>query len=235
MRLLREQNERFAALATLAAGVAHELGSPLGTIAVAARELERSASTPDSPAWQEDAGLIRAEVERCREILGRLNARSTNQLGEAPTAFPLPDLIASVREISPDTQRSRLDVAVPESGTLFLPKAAVSEALRSLLRNAFDASPADGRVSLQARLVADRTVIFMVRDMGSGLSPEAEAHAAEPFFTTKEPGSGMGLGLYLVRLLAERLGGSFTLRTNADAGVTAELRLPVVAPEKTHA
>lgn len=232
MRLLREQNERFAALATLAAGVAHELGSPLGTIAVAARELERNAATADSPPWQEDAGLIRAEVERCREILGRLNARSTNELGEAPTAFPLPDLITSVRAALPETERARLDIADLESSTLFLPRAAVSEALRSLLRNAFDASPAEACVSLRA-LVEERTAVFTVRDAGSGLSPKVAAHAAEPFFTTKPPGSGMGLGLYLVRLMAERLGGSFTLRANADAGATAELRLPVAAPERT--
>jgi two-component system sensor histidine kinase RegB len=232
LRLLREQNERFAALATLAAGVAHELGSPLGTIAVASRELERNATHADGPAWHEDAALIRAEVERCREILGRLNARSTNELGEAPTAFLLPDLIATVRAALPETERTRLDVEAPESGVLFLPRAAVGEALRSLLRNAFDASPAEERVSLRVR-IEERTAIFTVRDTGTGLSPEVAAHADEPFFTTKAPGSGMGLGLYLVRLLAERLGGTFTLRGRADAGATAELRLPVVAPERT--
>lgn len=234
MRLLREQNERFAALATLAAGVAHELGSPLGTIAVAARELERNTAASDSAAWHEDAGLIRAEVERCREILGRLNERSTNELGEAPTEFLLQELIATMLDALPDAQRSQLDLEVPESGVLFLPRAAVGEALRSLIRNAFDATPAGGRVVLQAGIEA-AAVVFAVRDKGNGLSPEATVHATEPFFTTKEPGSGMGLGLYLVRLMAERLGGSFALRANDGPGATAELRLPVVVAEKVRA
>lgn len=234
MRLLREQNERFAALATLAAGVAHELGSPLGTIAVAARELQRGTAGADREAWQEDADLIRAEVERCREILGRLNERSTNELGEAPSAFSVADLIAAVCDALPETERPRLEVEAPESGALFLPRAAVGEALRSLLRNAFDASPPVGRVFLHT-VLKEGEVAFIVRDAGSGLSPEAAAHADEPFFTTKAPGSGLGLGLYLVRLLAERLGGSFSLRANAEAGATAELRLPAVAKDGSRA
>jgi two-component system sensor histidine kinase RegB len=230
LRLLREQNERFAAMATLAAGVAHELGSPLGTIAVAARELERNAGTAERLAWQEDAGLIRAEVERCREILGRLNVRSTNELGEAPMTFPLHELIAMLRDTLSAAERQRIEVEAPESGVLFLPKAAVSEALRSLLRNAFDATPPDGRVSLKIG-VEEQSVVFTVRDEGSGLSPQAAAHATEPFFTTKAPGSGMGLGLYLVRLLAERLGGRFEVRPNEGGGARAELRLPVAVSE----
>lgn len=234
LRLLREQNERFAALATLGAGVAHELGSPLGTIAVAARELERNATASDSLLWQEDAGLIRAEVERCREILGRLNVRSTNELGEPPTTFPLHDLTAAVLNALPELQRLQIDLDAPTNGSLFLPRAAVSEALRSLIRNAFDASSMGGRVALQAH-IKESTVVFAVHDSGSGLSPEAAVHATEPFFTTKAPGNGMGLGLYLVRLMAEHLGGSFVLRANDGPGATAELRLPVVVLEKVRA
>lgn len=233
LRLLREQNERFAALATLAAGVAHELGSPLGTIAVAARELERNASALDSLPSQEDAALIRAEVERCREILGRLNPRSTNELGESPSAFSLPELLSTVCAALPDTQRTSLDMDLQDMSAVFLPRAAVSEALRSLLRNAFDASLVGARVSLNAH-VEKQAVVFTVSDSGCGLSPEAVVHAAEPFFTTKSPGGGMGLGLYLVRLLAERLGGSFALWPKAGGGATAELRLPLVISESMH-
>ena len=73
-------------------------------------------------------------------------------------------------------------------------------------------------------------VVFTVRDAGSGLPPDAARHATEPFFTTKPAGGGMGLGLYLVRLLAERLGGDFTLRANDGPGTTAVLRFPASAP-----
>ncbi len=231
MRLLREQNERFVALATLAAGVAHELGSPLGTIAISARELERSAAASDVAACKEDAGLIREEVERCRVILGRLNAESTNQLGEPASSLLLADLLDTAAAGLPNTYRSRLDIQSPVDAQLFLPGMAVAEALRMLISNAFQASSGTARVLLSAT-PGTRNVVFAIHDSGAGLTGDARIHATEPFFTTKEPGNGMGLGLYLVRLLAERLGGSFELRRNQGPGVTAELSLPLTAPAK---
>ena len=68
---------------------------------------------------------------------------------------------------------------------------------------------------------------FHVTDRGTGLTDEARLHAGEPFFTTKPPGSGVGLGLFLVRLLSQRMGGDFELMPQPTGGTRAVLRIPL--------
>ena len=101
----------------------------------------------------------------------------------------------------------------------------MGQALSSLLKNALDASPVDAAVRVEVRHVGAR-VEFVVEDRGVGLDPAARSHAGEPFFTTKPPGQGMGLGLFLVRLLAQRLDGEFRLESLPQGGTRALLSLP---------
>src|SRR5690606_40054242 len=103
------------------------------------------------------------------------------------------------------------------------PLGAVAQALANLLDNALDAS--EGPVELEAQ-PAPGGLRVEVRDQGHGMPPEVEARATEPFFTTKEAGRGMGLGLYLARVTAERLGGSLALRTSPGEGTVVRLFLP---------
>jgi two-component system sensor histidine kinase RegB len=212
------QNERFAALATLAAGAAHELGSPLGTIAVAAGEVVRAVrAQPGLAELADDADLIREEVARCRAILNRLESQS----GDAPREIPAAEIIRLIRARFPAALEFRV---APEVPTVYAPPEAFRQALVSLVQNAFDAGPPGQTVSCFIR--RERSGIrVQVFDRGEGLSPAASVHAGEPFFTTKPPGRGTGLGLFLVRMLAERIGGSFQI-TSTVAGTTAALYLP---------
>ena len=98
----------------------------------------------------------------------------------------------------------------------------------SLVKNAFDAT---GDAPLNVKLEVSRdaeTLRVSVRDQGPGVPPDILRHAGEPFFTTKEPGRGLGLGLFLARVFAERFGG--TLRLRSDQGTTAVLELPLTSP-----
>jgi two-component system sensor histidine kinase RegB len=98
---LRERNAsavRVAGLATLAAGAAQELSTPLSTIAVAARELERALADANSPALRQDARLIRAETDRCRAILDAMAGQSGDPAGETLRACSVDDVIQSLRE-----------------------------------------------------------------------------------------------------------------------------------------
>ncbi|HTM51800.1 MAG TPA: ATP-binding protein [Bryobacteraceae bacterium] len=231
--LLRMQEElarkdRLASLATLAAGAAHELNTPLGTIAVVAKELERYATlTARDPALAEDSRLIRTEVDRCREILWRMSVQGAEPAGQAAEPVEARSLVHGVIAEIPQKQRLQVDLAadLPE---LNIPRRAVEQALIALIKNAFEASGPDDEVRLAARH-SGGSFQFVITDRGKGMSPETLRRIGEPFFTTKEPGKGMGLGTFLVRSLAEQLGGRLTFESSADSGASAIFELPAAA------
>jgi two-component system sensor histidine kinase RegB len=103
--------------------------------------------------------------------------------------------------------------------------------MAALVKNGLQASLANAAVAVSAKRSGE-SLLFVVTDRGEGMSPEILRHVGEPFFTTKEPGQGMGLGVFLVRTLAERLGGRLTFESSAGAGTVATLELPLArAPE----
>jgi two-component system sensor histidine kinase RegB len=214
---------RLVSLSTLAAGAAHELGSPLATIAVAARELERGAlegSPRDELAA--DARLVREQLERCRAILAKLGTSAADPLGEAPEHIAAAEIVRdALVDLDPDL-RERVDVEDAPDAQILAPRSPVVRALGNLLRNALDASPPDAHVSLAVEATRDR-LRLRVRDRGAGMEPGVLARAGEPFFTTKPPGAGQGLGLFLARLVAEQLGGGLRVESAPGRGTTAVL------------
>ncbi|HEX4123443.1 MAG TPA: ATP-binding protein [Tepidisphaeraceae bacterium] len=240
------RNEQLASLTTLAAGAAHELNTPLGTIAVVARELERSCEQGGLDGGREeaveaggggavggildDAQLIRREVDRCRMILDRMRLHIDADSAAAGSSTPLADLCQHLREQIDAPSRDRLVLDYPqELSAAPVPAPALEQALLVLLRNAFDASAPDQPV----RLAVSRNnghVRFEVQDRGCGMSPDLLRRAGEPFFTTKEPGKGMGLGLFLVRRVAEQVGGTFSLDSQEGAGTRCVLEVATEVP-----
>jgi two-component system sensor histidine kinase RegB len=223
------RSERLASLTTLAAGAAHELSTPLATIAVAARELELNAAhvaepQPVGAALRDDARLIRSELDRCQAILDGMSGRAG--AGVPATLEPLtPVAIARlVQERLAAARRQRLDIEIaPDAPSPSATGAELVQAISSLLKNAFEASSGDDRVTL--RFAARNGMVRIeVRDRGLGMTADTQRRVGEPFFTTKEPGHGLGLGLFLVRTFAERSGG--TLDFDVREGTTAILEVP---------
>jgi Cu(I)/Ag(I) efflux system membrane protein CusA/SilA len=221
-RLREEQlkNERLASLASLSAGAAHELATPLSTIAVVAGELYQEMRQGSHEAWLDDLQLIRSQVNSCREILYQMAADAGEPMGESMTTVAIGDLITEVRAALDDQLQKRLviECTVLEAG-ITVPRRSVQQILRGLLANAFQASDATVPVTLEVG-IDETTAHFKVSDRGQGMDQETMAQAREPFFTTKPVGQGLGLGLYLAETLAERLGGGLEIDSTPGVGTT---------------
>jgi two-component system sensor histidine kinase RegB len=223
-RMVAARREKLASLATLAAGAAHELGQPLGTIAIVAKELELALASDTRDEVLNDLRLVREMVARCRAILNRMSARAGEHAGEALQRITGDGWRDSALDGLPTRDRvvvERIDPGVAIIG----PPLALGDALRGLIRNGLQASGPGATVTL--RITSERgRVRAAVRDRGPGMPPEVLARVGEPFFTTKGPGDGMGLGLFLTRALAEQLGGEFHIASRPGEGTEAWLDLP---------
>jgi two-component system sensor histidine kinase RegB len=224
MRERATKNELLATLTTLAAGAAHELNTPLGTIAVVAKELEvSSGSATDAESVREDARLIRREVDRCREIINRLRLDVGEDVAQRkPVAMA--QLVKDIRGDLREEENARLRVLVGSDVEAATAPRALEQAILVLLRNAFDASPTEAGVTLSIQRREGR-IRIEVEDRGTGMSEDLLRRAGQPFYTTKEPGKGMGLGLFLVRLVAERCGAEFSLYSKLGEGTRCVLEL----------
>jgi two-component system sensor histidine kinase RegB len=230
-RKTMERSAKLASLASLAAGAAHELSTPLSTIAVVATELERGIERGSSKESAiEDARLIRGEVERCRGILRQMSAGAGQSTGEQFVEVPLRELVGSALAELTQQERARVEVLSGDDETrVEVPLQALAQALRAVVKNGIQAS--NGAVTMRATQKNKRVELAVV-DQGVGIAPENLERVGEPFFTTKEPGQGQGLGLFLTRTLLERLGGGFEIESVVGRGTRAVIVL--VAKDVQH-
>ncbi len=224
----QSKSEKYEALGTLAAGAAHELSTPLSTIAVVAKEAEamgRTTALPEELA--EDLSLIRSEVDRCRRILNRMAIGAGQVIGESFSETTperlLHEVLAELQKVIAEPVGLVLDHA-SKSEVIQLPPIAVAQALRALVKNAIDAVPSQGPIRLTSRLGSKWTLV--ITDRGPGMPEEILQRVSEPFFTTKAPGSGMGLGVFLARSVVERLGGQIRIDSQSRVGTSVTVTLP---------
>ena len=224
----RIRGEKLEALGTLAAGAAHELATPLGTIAIVIGELQHglNASQQDNSQFQDDVALIRSELERCRFILNHMSAQAgeeTIEKKETLTGKELLDLI--MKEVK---QPSRVITQIsPEATTckVSVGPHVTAQALRGTIKNALEASPAQANVRVKVDCNQSMLILTVI-DAGDGIPAQILSRIGEPFFTTKQTGKGMGLGVFLARTVVERLGGSMQINSEKNQGTTVNCQIP---------
>ncbi|MEM6471232.1 MAG: ATP-binding protein [Planctomycetota bacterium] len=231
-QLAQAADRRLESLTTLAAGAAHELATPLSTIDVIARELSRHLEDVSKPeSVDQDLKLIDNQLEICRHILNRMRGAAGDSMAQQWYKTTVGDLIDATLEGVRDPHLVDVDDAAEhiENQTLWMPEEAVAQAMRNLIHNGLDASGRDGRVKLESRLHGSN-VRFIVRDEGQGMTEEVLQRLGDPFFTTKEPGRGIGLGLFLTRNVISQLGGVIEFKTAPNQGTSAIVTLPIANP-----
>jgi two-component system sensor histidine kinase RegB len=228
--LVLAREKHLSQLDGLAAAAAHELATPLSTIAVVAKELERALG-PDSP-HAEDVHLLRAQTQRCREILAQLaelEADTGEPFGRMKLSTLIEEVVAPHRNFGID-----IDVVLPPDrvgepigernpGLLY--------GLGNLLDNAVDF--ARGRVELAVRWT-EKQITITIADDGPGFSPEIMGRIGEPYVTTRGIRSmstdtdqiGLGLGFFIAKTLLERSGASlaFANRAAPETGAVVRVR-----------
>ena len=215
------QRDKLASLATLAAGAAHELSTPLSTIALVAEELLRQQSAAPLSV-KEDLALIRSEVRRCRTVLDQMASDAGQSAGESLTRISLQELLdhaltglPTIPEVTIDVERQDVQYQ--------LPVRALSQGIRGLIKNAQEAVTTEDSVVVRAYREGDHLTIEVI-DQGIGIPAERLPRIGEPFYSSKE--AGMGLGVFLCRSVAESLGGTLELQSGVKQGTRVVISLP---------
>lgn len=223
--LAREQH--LSQLDGLAAAAAHELGTPLATIALVTKEW---AKHPGAPPAVDDLDLLSQQVRRCREILGKLTS-----LGSDPgSMLAHMSLGVLLEEVVQPHRNFDVDVKVALSGAPPEPVGARSPGvlygLGNLVENAVDFA----RSAVEARADWDAsTVTVTITDDGPGFAPEILSSLGEPYVTTRaadrrakiDETTGLGLGLFIAKTLLERSGADVRIANRADGQSGAEVRI----------
>lgn len=221
------QNEQILALGTLAAGAAHELGTPLSTMAVITKELEQE--YPQDTEFQHNVRILRDQIAHCKQTLTQLLANAGQARAEEGDGQPvdifLSQIIDKWKLIRPSVKFTYQCKGIQPAPAIMNTKL-LSQSILNLLNNAADASTKQVDITSYW----DQYLLHLeILDDGEGLNAEAIQRAGEAFFTSKGPGQGFGIGLFLANTNIERFGGNVRLFNRPEGGACTHVTLPVLS------
>jgi signal transduction histidine kinase len=241
------REQRLSAVGNLAAGVAHEIRNPLNAISIGLQRLRREFAPPEASARSEYdrfAGIMQAEVGRLNTIVDRflsLARPSRLTLTEEPLVKVLEELVALLSsQASAQAVRIEADLQLGEA-RVRMDRQQLTHAFMNVMLNAIQAMPGGGTLQVRASVlppdraavsshsaVPTRVAQIVVSDTGPGIAPEDLDRIFEPYFTTRE--SGTGLGLALTHKIVEEHGGRIRAESQVGSGATFIISLPLVEP-----
>jgi two-component system sensor histidine kinase RegB len=216
-------DEQLLAVATLAAGTAHELGTPLSTISVLVGEMQQDYA--DNKELQKDLCMLEQQLQNCKQsmqkMVSKFSVDAQEQLIVEPVNHYVADVLERWRVMRPDIS-DHYQVLSDAPAPLLTVDETMGQAIMNLLNNAVDASPE--RIDIELRWTQAHMQLS-VRDYGSGIAPELAEKLGKPFVTTKR--KGLGLGLYLSHATVRRFAGQLRQYNHDEGGTLTELELPI--------
>jgi len=226
--------ERLAALGTLAAGVAHEINNPLAIINESAGylsqllEKKELADMPRKEVFEKALLKIENSVKRARTITHQLLGsvgKTESVLVEVDVGELVSETIQLVHKDAKDKNITIIFQGADDLKAIWVDPNKVRQILINLMSNAIHATPAQDTISIQVENI-DGGISIAVKDTGVGIPKENLEKIFEPFFSTKAPGEGTGLGLFVTRQIVEKLGGSLDVVSRVGHGTQFMVRLP---------
>ncbi len=213
------RDEQVIGIGSLAAGTAHEMGTPLNTMKILVDEMK-----DEKPELKADLSILQQQIEQCRTTLKQLvltAETSTDGLEIKPIREYFNKLLERWQVLHPKIQADiKYADNLPEYETRFHPT--IAQSLMNLLNNAADASPRQVDVTL----FWNTTVVELnIRDYGKGITAKQQDSLGKPFYSEKT--DGMGLGLFLTQASINRYGGEVTIRPAEGKGTLTRVILPL--------
>ena len=230
-RRRRVEEEHIVRMGLLASGAAHELGTPLSTLAVILgdwqHDLQHGKAPADSAALQEDVAEMQAQVQRCKSIVSGILLSAGETRGEASVQTTVRTFVDALAREWSDTRSMPQFVYDNDFGsdTPMVSDTTLQQMVFNVLDNARDASPHWVRLAVTRHADALR---ITVTDAGPGFAPGMLSRLGTPYQSTKNRPGG-GLGLYLVLNVARTLGGSVAARNRPEGGAEVTIELPLAA------
>lgn len=223
----RVESEHIVRMGLLASGAAHELGTPLSTMAVILGDWRHDRRLTGHPALSDDIEEMQVQVQRCKSIVSGILLSAGEVRGEASVQTTVCRFVDELVREWRDTRAIREFVYANDFGadTPMVSDTTLKQMVFNVLDNARDASPDWVRLAVARESDALR---LTVTDAGAGFAPDILATLGEPYRSTKQRPGG-GLGLYLVLNVVRTLGGSVQARNRPEGGAEVTIRLPLAA------
>jgi two-component system sensor histidine kinase RegB len=220
------RDQQIIELGTLAAGTAHELNTPLSTLAILASELDDTATDPEQ---KRQLGAMLDEIRIINERLNRIAGGVNAERSAGARHVELSEFLKELLEHWADAHRDidlRVEFPGGSANMSIVVEATIEQAIRNVLDNAAHATLANGSRSIEVAIaLAGQRLTLTVCDQGAGLDPAVRDDVGLKAVSTKE--HGLGIGLLLSRAALQRFGGRLDLKDRSTGGVEAHIELPL--------
>lgn len=220
--------EKLASLGTFLSGIAHELVNPLSNIYSSSQILLEEMDSAEKEYQLELLKQIEQESERARNIARSL-LEFSRESGDKKESVYLKNLLEDTLRLISGHKSSKVEIVldIPGEIKVFVDKQRIQQAFLNLIKNALEAIPSEGRITIIAKEDSDPGFVALeIRDTGAGIPPEVLPRLFDAFFTTKEVGKGSGLGLFITQEIIKENNGDIEVESRPGEGTTFKIKLP---------